>query len=155
MSDVHDANYYFKCMIGGVLACGLTHTAIVPLDVMKCKKQIDPTFSKGMADGIAKVRANGWTTLGWSPTLLGYSLQGLGKFGFYEIFKDVYKNIVGADKADEYKKIGWSIASGSAEVIADCLLCPWEAVKLKIQLSRPGFEYPNSLVAALNQAKAE
>ena len=155
MSDVHDASYYFKCMIGGVLACGLTHTAIVPLDVMKCKKQIDPTFSKGMADGIAKVRSNGWTTLGWSPTLLGYSLQGLGKFGFYEIFKDVYKNIVGAENADKYKKVGWSIASGSAEIIADCLLCPWEAVKLKIQLSRPGFEYPDSLVAALNKAKAE
>ena len=155
MSDVHDASYYFKCMIGGVLACGLTHTAIVPLDVMKCKKQIDPNFSKGMADGIAKVRSNGWTTLGWSPTLLGYSLQGLGKFGFYEIFKDVYKNIVGAENADKYKKVGWSIASGSAEIIADCLLCPWEAVKLKIQLSRPGFEYPDSLVAALNKAKAE
>ena len=155
MSDVHDASYYFKCMIGGVLACGLTHTAIVPLDVMKCKKQIDPTFSKGMLDGIAKVRTNGWTTLGWSPTLLGYSLQGLGKFGFYEIFKDVYKNIVGAENADKYKKVGWSVASGSAEIIADCLLCPWEAVKLKIQLSRPGFEYPDSLVAALNKAKAE
>ena len=155
MSDVHDASYYFKCMIGGVLACGLTHTAIVPLDVMKCKKQIDPTFSKGITDGIAKVRSNGWTTLGWSPTLLGYSLQGLGKFGFYEIFKDVYKNIVGAENADKYKKVGWSIASGSAEIIADCLLCPWEAVKLKIQLSRPGFEYPDSLVAALNKAKAE
>ena len=100
MGEKHDASYYFKCMIGGALACGLTHTAIVPLDVMKCKKQIDPTFSKGMGDGIAKVRANGWTTLGWTPTLLGYSLQGLGKFGFYEIFKDVYKNIVGADKAE-------------------------------------------------------
>ena len=155
MSDVHDASYYFKCMIGGILACGLTHTAIVPLDVMKCKKQIDPTYCKGMLDGISKVRAAGHGTLGWSPTLLGYSLQGMGKFGFYEIFKDVYKNIVGADKADEYKKIGWSIASGSAEVIADTLLCPWEAVKLKIQLSRPGFEYPNSLMGALNKAKAE
>ena len=22
--DVHDASYYFKCMIGGILACGLT-----------------------------------------------------------------------------------------------------------------------------------
>ena len=40
-------------------------------------------------------------------------------------------------------------------ISADCLLCPWEAVKLKIQLSRPGFEYPDSLVAALNKAKAE
>ena len=155
MSDVHDASYYFKCMIGGVLACGLTHTAIVPLDVMKCKKQIDPTFSKGMGDGIAKVKANGHMTLGWTPTLVGYSLQGLGKFGFYEIFKDVYKNIVGAENADKYKKIGWSVASGSAEVIADTFLCPWEAVKLKIQLSRPGHEYPNSLVGALNKIKAE
>ena len=155
MGEKHDASYYLKCMVGGMFACGLTHTAIVPLDVMKCKKQIDPTFSKGMGDGIAKVRANGWTTLGWAPTLVGYSLQGLGKFGFYEIFKDVYKGIVGADKADEYKKIGWSIASGSAEVIADTLLCPWEAVKLKIQLSRPGHEYPTSLGGALSKIKAE
>ena len=82
-------------MIGGMLACGLTHTAIVPLDVAKCKKQINKGFSTGMFDGISKVRNAGQTTLGWAPTLIGYSAQGLGKFGFYEIFKDVYKNIVG------------------------------------------------------------
>jgi solute carrier family 25 phosphate transporter 3 len=142
-------------MIGGVLACGLTHTFIVPLDVMKCKKQIDPTYCKGIIDGVGKVRAAGQGTLGWSPTLVGYSLQGLGKFGFYEIFKDVYKNIVGDENAEKYKKIGWSVASGSAEVIADTFLCPWEAVKLKIQLSRPGFEYPNSLMGAFNKIRAE
>ena len=62
------------------------------------------------------------------PTLVGYSFQGFAKFGFYEIFKDVYKGIVGAKKADEYKMIGWAISSASAEVIADTLLCPWEAV---------------------------
>jgi len=83
------------------------------------------------------------------------SLQGLGKFGFYEIFKDVYKNIVGAENADKYKKIGWSIASGSAEVIADTFLCPWEAIKLKIQLSRPDFEYPSQLGAAIAKLRAE
>lgn len=93
--DVHDVTYYIKCMIGGALACGLTHTAIVPLDVMKCKKQLDSSFSKGMGDGLSKVKANGHLTLGWAPTLIGYSLQGLGKFGFYEIFKDVYKKVVG------------------------------------------------------------
>lgn len=94
-ADVHDASYYFKCMIGGMLGCGLTHTAIVPLDVMKCQKQLDPNFCKGMIDGVGKVKANGQLSLGWAPTLIGYSLQGLGKFGFYEIFKDVYKKIVG------------------------------------------------------------
>jgi solute carrier family 25 phosphate transporter 3 len=153
--DKHDASYYIKCMIGGLLACGLTHTAIVPLDVAKCKKQIDSKFSTGMIDGISKVKAAGQLTLGWAPTFVGYSAQGLGKFGFYEIFKDVYKNIVGEENADKYKKVGWSIASGSAEIIADVLLCPWEATKLKIQLSRPGSEYPDSLMGAFNKIKAE
>lgn len=36
--DVHDLSYYSKCMMGGILACGLTHTAIVPLDVVKCRR---------------------------------------------------------------------------------------------------------------------
>ena len=151
--EKHDLSYYLKCMAGGILACGLTHTAIVPLDVAKCKRQIDPAFSKGLVDGLSKIKANNTMTLGWSPTFVGYSLQGMGKFGFYEIFKDVYKKIVG-ENADKYKKVGWSVASGSAEVIADLLLCPWEAVKLKIQLSRPGHEYPSSLIPALNQARA-
>lgn len=153
--DTHDLSYYLKCMMGGVLACGLTHTAIVPLDVMKCKKQIDSSFCSGMIDGVKKVSAAGQVTLGWAPTFVGYSLQGLGKFGFYEIFKDVYKKVVGDEKAEQYRKIGWSVASGSAEIIADLLLCPWEAIKLKIQLSRPGHEYPNSLTGAMAKIRAE
>ena len=43
-----------------------------------------------------------------------------------EILKDIYKKIFGEENADKYKKVGWSVASGSAEVIADLLLCPWE-----------------------------
>jgi hypothetical protein len=36
---IHDTAYYLKCMLGGVLACGITHTAIAPLDIAKCKMQ--------------------------------------------------------------------------------------------------------------------
>jgi solute carrier family 25 phosphate transporter 3 len=32
---------------------------------------------------------------GWAPTAIGYSLQGLGKFGFYELFKIVYSDMLG------------------------------------------------------------
>lgn len=32
---------------------------------------------------------------GWAPTLIGYSFQGFGKFGFYEFFKHFYSNILG------------------------------------------------------------
>lgn len=81
-TDKHDSTYYAKCMIGGILACGLTHTAIVPLDVTKCKNQISP-FSTSLIHGISKLKAQGELTLGWLPTLIGYSLQGFGKYGFY------------------------------------------------------------------------
>ena len=90
--DKHDTSYYLKCMIGGMLACGLTHTAIMPFDVPKIKRAVNKNYCSRMVDGVKKVSS---ATLGWAPTLIGYSLQGLGKFGFYEIFKDVYKKIVG------------------------------------------------------------
>jgi solute carrier family 25 phosphate transporter 3 len=64
--------------------------------------------------------------------LIGYSLQGFGKFGFYEIFKDVFKGVAGEKKAKQYQTLGFAISSASAEVIADTLLCPWEAVSNSI-----------------------
>lgn len=36
----HDGSYYAKCVLGGMLACGVTHTAICPLDVTKCNMQV-------------------------------------------------------------------------------------------------------------------
>jgi hypothetical protein len=36
----HDNSYYLKCMLGGVLSCGITHTAVCPLDVTKCNMQV-------------------------------------------------------------------------------------------------------------------
>jgi len=32
---------------------------------------------------------------GWAPTFIGYSMQGLCKFGFYEVFKALYSSILG------------------------------------------------------------
>jgi solute carrier family 25 phosphate transporter 3 len=77
-------------------------------------------------------------TVGWAPTLLGYSAQGFGKFGFYEIFKDVFKGIVGKDNAAKYQTIGFAVSSACAEVIADTFLCPFEAVKIRMQTDMTG-----------------
>lgn len=54
-------------------------------------------------------------------------MQGFGKFGFYEMFKDVYKGLLGPSAA-KYQTIGFLCSSACAEVIADVLLCPMEAV---------------------------
>ena len=40
MGDVHDASYYAKCMVGGIFACGITHAAVCPLDIVKCRRQV-------------------------------------------------------------------------------------------------------------------
>lgn len=90
--------YYLKCAFGGALSCGLTHTAVVPLDLVKCRIQVDPGKYKNIGTGfkvtVAEEGAKGLTK-GWFPTLIGYSIQGLGKFGFYEVFKILYGNALG------------------------------------------------------------
>ena len=155
--DVHDASYYFKCMIGGILACGLTHTFITPLDIVKCRKQTNPELYKSLGDGLKIINATeGFKglTVGWTPTLLGYSAQGFGKFGFYEIFKDVYKKIVGNKNAEKYRTMGFLMSSACAEVIADFLLCPMESLKVRMQTSDKG-TFPTEFSAGLAELRKE
>jgi len=134
MAEVHDMSYYKKCMMGGILSCGITHTMVCPLDIVKCRMQAMPGLYAGVGDGFKQINAaegmKGFT-LGWLPTLVGYSAQGFGKFGFYEIFKDVYRNAAGKNEP-KYRTVGFALSSACAEFIADILLCPWEAVKVRM-----------------------
>jgi hypothetical protein len=66
---------------GGILSCGLTHTAVTPLDVVKCRLQTMPGVYTSLGTGFALTRAEGNLLLGWLPTLLGYSTQGMFKVG--------------------------------------------------------------------------
>jgi solute carrier family 25 (mitochondrial phosphate transporter), member 3 len=36
----HSKEFYNACAIGGALACGLTHTLVTPLDLVKCRRQV-------------------------------------------------------------------------------------------------------------------
>lgn len=78
----------------------------------------------------------------------------MGKFGFYEIFKDVYAKAVGEENAVKYKKVGWALSSACAEVIADTLLCPMEAIKVRIQTSKIG-TFPTNFGEAFAKVRAE
>jgi len=143
-SDVHDFSYYRKCMMGGILSCGITHTIVTPLDLVKCRLQANPGLYEGVGQGIRHIKATEGLkgfSVGYGPTFFGYSAQGFGKFGFYEIFKDVYASAAGANAA-KYKKVGWAISSACAEFIADILLCPWESLKVRMQTSDPRVETP-------------
>ena len=67
---------------------------------------------------------------GWAPTCIGYTMQGVGKFGFYEVFKNMYGNILGEENAYIYRTSLYLAASASAEFFADIALAPMEAVKV-------------------------
>jgi len=147
-------------MIGGILSCGATHTAVCPLDVVKCNMQTNPGKFKGLIPGLKTIIAEEGSAAvwkGWAPTAIGYSMQGFCKFGFYEIFKDLYSNLAGEEAAHKYRGLIYLAGSASAEFIADVALCPMEMVKVKVQTS-PAGTFPLGLrpaVAAMQARKAE
>merc|ERR1712002_857912 len=147
--------FYALCGFGGVLSCGITHTALVPLDLIKCRIQVDPVKYKGIGQGakltIAEDGIRGLSK-GWAPTAIGYSMQGLGKFGFYEVFKILYSSILGEEKSYLYRTSLYLAASASAEFFADIALAPMEAVKVRMQ-TQPGFA--NTLREAFPKMRAE
>ncbi|XP_078167027.1 mitochondrial phosphate carrier protein 3, mitochondrial-like [Carex rostrata] len=139
--EMYSKEFYAACGVGGALCCGLTHTAMTPLDVVKCNMQIDPTKYKSTMSGfniLHKEQGLRGFFKGWSPTLLGYSMQGASKYGFYEFFKKYYSDMAGPEHAAKYKTLIYLAGSASAEVIADVALCPMEAVKVRVQ-TQPGF----------------
>ncbi|CAI5452857.1 unnamed protein product [Caenorhabditis angaria] len=130
--------FYILCGMGGSLACGGTHLFITPLDIVKCRMQVDNVKYPGIVKGFqVTVAENGWKGLmrGWAPTTIGYSAQGFGKFGYYEIFKNVYGGMLSEENAYIYRSYVYLVAAASAEFFADLFLAPFEACKVRMQTS--------------------
>ncbi|OIW34716.1 mitochondrial carrier [Coniochaeta ligniaria NRRL 30616] len=138
--ELYSGKYYATCTFGGLMACGLTHTAVTPLDFVKTRRQIDSKIYKSNIQAWKMIyRGEGLRGIftGWSPTFFGYSAQGAFKYGWYEYFKKTYSDLAGPDAAHKYKTVLYLSASASAEFLADIALCPFEAVKVRMQGS-PG-----------------
>lgn len=69
--------------------------------------------------------------------MAGYSAQGAFKYGWYEYFKKTYADMAGPENAQKYKTGLYLAASASAEALADVALCPFEAVKVRMQAKIP------------------
>ncbi|KAM1006253.1 hypothetical protein ACFX2A_003026 [Malus domestica] len=98
-----------------ILSRNLTHTAVTPLDLVKCNMQIDPAKYKSIASNfgvLLKEQGVKGFFRGWVPTLLEF--------------------------AATYKTLIYLAGSAYAEVIADVALCLFEAVKVRVQ-TQPGF----------------
>ncbi|KAL2231747.1 UNVERIFIED_CONTAM: Mitochondrial phosphate carrier protein 1, mitochondrial [Sesamum indicum] len=126
------AEYYGVCAAGGMLSAGATHLAITPLDVLKVNMQVNPVKYSGILSGFSTLcREEGASALwrGWSGKLFGYGVQGGCRFGLYEYFKKIY----GDQLEDQSKGVIFFLSSASAQIFADVALCPFEAVKVRVQ----------------------
>lgn len=124
------------------MACGLTHWAVTPLDLVKCRRQVDSKLYKSNVQGWNKIWADEGASMiyrGGAPTFFGYSVQGALKYGGYEFFKKFYADLVGEENFQKNKTWVYLAGSASAEFFADIGLCPFEAVKVRNQTQWPPF----------------
>jgi hypothetical protein len=118
------------------LRCFLTCTCQV-----KCRRQVDAKLYKSTTEAWGKIYSKEGLRgvfFGWTPTFVGYSLQGAGKYGFYEVFKHIYGDRLAPNMN---QTVVFLAASASAEFLADIALCPLEAVKVRMQTTLPPFAH--------------
>eukprot|EP00746_Dinoflagellata_sp_MGD_P000356 gnl/MRDRNA2_/MRDRNA2_100642_c0_seq1.p1 gnl/MRDRNA2_/MRDRNA2_100642_c0~~gnl/MRDRNA2_/MRDRNA2_100642_c0_seq1.p1 ORF type:complete len:314 (+),score=54.50 gnl/MRDRNA2_/MRDRNA2_100642_c0_seq1:95-1036(+) len=154
--DNYDAGYFLKSAIAGGICCSITHGAVVPIDVVKTKIQLEPgTYNKGMLDAAKSIVANegimGLST-GLAPTAVGYFVQGWFKFGGVELCKINFAKSMGDEKAWAYRQPIYLASAAIAETVADIFLCPLEACRIRL-VSDP--TYAPSMPATMAKMAAE
>ncbi|KXS97929.1 hypothetical protein AC578_4385 [Pseudocercospora eumusae] len=151
--ELFSGTYFAACTLGGIIACGPTHASVTPLDLVKCRRQVDSKLYRSNLQAWGKIyRGEGLRGVftGWSPTFIGYCFQGAGKYGAYEFFKYQYGEKLFPSSPKTIVYLG---ASASAEFIADLFLCPFEAIKVRMQTTIP--PYAKSLREGWSKVVAE
>ncbi|CAN0926977.1 Mitochondrial phosphate carrier protein 1, mitochondrial [Linum grandiflorum] len=98
---------------------------------------VNPIKYKSILSGFSTLwKEQGPSSLwrGWSGKLFGYGAQGGCKFGLYEYFKRAYSDIL----IHQDRTTIFFLSSASAQIFADVALCPFEAVKIRVQ-TQPQF----------------
>ena len=142
---------FYVSALAGALACSLTHTMVVPLDLIKTRIQTDENLKRLSTRQVFKyIRSTeGLKGLfqGSSAVMIGYFLQGAAKFGIYDKLKRVMQqSLMNRGKWDEHLKLPVYLgASAVAESVATLFLCPMETVKIAIMTKMHSFDLKTSM----------
>ncbi|KAJ8601664.1 hypothetical protein CTAYLR_007458 [Chrysophaeum taylorii] len=134
--------YFWGCAAAGAVSTAVSHSAVLPLDVLKTKMQSDVAL-KGLSTPRALrriIRRDGPSQLlaGFSANAIGYFSQGALKFGLYERGKVYFSELLerrypGIDASENRWRVPiWIASSACAEVVASLALCPMEATKIRM-----------------------
>ncbi|KAK0464457.1 mitochondrial carrier domain-containing protein [Desarmillaria tabescens] len=148
---------YSSFFLAGALCCTISHVAMTPIDVVKTRIQIDPSykglgFVSGTRYAIAQEGASTLLT-GFGPTALGYLAQGGAKFAGYEFWKLTLVKVSGdQETAVKYRTAIYLGAATVAEFFADILLTPLEATRIRMVSERG---YATGLVSGFTRLARE
>lgn len=118
--------------ISGATGCALTHSLVIPLDVLKTKAQADPEkYSNLLQGGRTILKDEGWSGLltGAQATLAGYFWYGLSVYPSYTFFK---RCMGGSPWAIAHANDMALIAGALAAVVASLGLTPLEAARIRV-----------------------
>jgi solute carrier family 25 (mitochondrial phosphate transporter), member 3 len=135
-------NRFWFASLAGALSCSVTHTMMVPLDLIKTRIQTDPALAGLSTRQVTRIirQTEGSRALleGLSAVGVGYFLQGTAKFGIYDKLKRKLKHdLTKRGEWNEFNKLPvYLAASGIAETVATLLLCPFEVAKIVIMTKK-------------------
>ncbi|KAI0436264.1 mitochondrial phosphate carrier protein [Xylaria telfairii] len=142
LNKANDVTLYSRYALAGAVCCSFTHAILTPIDIVKTRIQVDPlAYNNGISGGLRQVVAGegaGALATGLGPTVAGYFLQGALKFGGYEFFKTRAIDTLGYETACKNRYAIYLGSSAIAEIAGDIILCPFEAVRIRL-VSQPGF----------------
>jgi len=144
--------------LAGAIGCSATHSAVIPLDVVKTRLQTEPGKYKSIRDGfstISKTEGLGGLFLGAAPTLLGYVYYGATVYPGFEFFERSISMQVGLANAAAFRA-PVVLLSGACATVAACFgVCPAEVLRIRM-VSKPA-QYGNGtdLLAAVAALSAE
>lgn len=135
-----------KYFFAGGACASFSHAVAVPIDVIKIRMQTYPlvyTSIKNTANIIIEKEGFQMLFKGLGPTILGYSIHGSLKYGFYELMKPIctswllHSGLYVASSL-ELKLMTFMFSGVLAEVIASTAILPLEAARIRM-VNDPSF----------------
>lgn len=121
--------------ISGGAGCTITHTLVIPLDVVKTRLQTNPGQYSGVFDGAAKIIKDEGAKallLGTQATIVGYLWYGISVYPSYAYFKRCIGDTLLSPAFAVAHSNGVALFAGAlASVIASLGLTPIEACRIR------------------------
>lgn len=135
--------------LSGALGCSITHSVVIPFDVVKTRLQTDPGQYSNIIDGtltIAKEEGLDGFLLGSQATIAGYFWYGLSVYPTYAFFKFWLEHFAFSPAFAAANADGIAFGAGViAAIIASIGLTPIEACRIR-SVSEPELFRPLGLI---------